>query len=175
VARGPSDRATEEPLVTAQIGRAPRGPWRVAVRCSYGRPQVIASPSRLADGAPFPTTFWLTCPYLIDLVSAEESAGGTDAWAARLAAEPDLAAAMEHADAAYRAARTSESGGEDACAGTGTAGMRRPLGVKCLHAHVAALLAGIDDPVGAGVLGQRARVCDDDRCATLAAGKEALT
>jgi hypothetical protein len=140
----------------------------VAVRCRFGFPQVIASPSRLADGTPFPTVHWLTCPYLADLVSAAESAGGCDAWAERLAADPDLASRQLAADDAYRAARLEESGGEDACGGTGVAGMRRALGVKCLHAHVAAFLAGTGDAVGEGVLADRPLVCEDERCATLA-------
>lgn len=166
-APGRDDGVDDRPLVAAQIGRPPREPWRVAVRCSFGAPQVIATPSRLDDGAPFPTTYWLTCPFLLERVAAAESAGGAREWAERLAADAGLAGAASRADAAYRAARASESGGEDACAGTGIAGMRDPLAVKCLHAHVAAALAGIADPVGEGVLGDTGRECDDDRCATL--------
>ena len=36
----------------------------VAARCSFGFPQVlVCSPHRLG-GSPFPTLFWLTCPFL---------------------------------------------------------------------------------------------------------------
>lgn len=158
----------EASLVAAQIGRPPRRPWRVATRCEHGFPQVIASPSRLEDGRPFPTTFWLTCPALVEAVGSAESAGGADAWARRLANDPDLAAGVLAADASYRAARAAESGGADACAGKGVAGVSRPLRVKCLHAHVAAFLAGTGDPIGAAVSERAAIVCDGTRCAELA-------
>lgn len=35
-----------------------------AARCAHGCPQVIVSSPLSADGRPFPTVFWLTCPYL---------------------------------------------------------------------------------------------------------------
>ena len=150
--------------VRLQLGRPPREPWRVANRCSFGFPTVIATPSRLATGEPFPTTFYLTCPHLVAAISTLESAGEAERWASRLAAEPTLAASMCAADAAYRDARAAESGGQDACAGVGIAGQRDPLATKCLHAHVAAALSGIDDPVGHGVLETVEPECRDARC-----------
>jgi len=150
--------------VRFQLGRSPRKPWRVAERCTYGFPTVIATPSRLATGEPFPTTFYLTCPHLVAAVSALESAGEADRWARRLAAQPALAARMRAADAAYRAARAAHSAGDDACADVGIAGQRDPLATKCLHAHVAAALSGIDDPVGCGVLAAVELECRDVRC-----------
>jgi hypothetical protein len=71
---------------------------------------------------------------------------------------------MRAADTAYREARAAESAGGDACAGVGIAGQRDPLATKCLHAHVAAALSGIDDPVGRGVLEAIAPECCDGRC-----------
>jgi hypothetical protein len=157
----------EENLVARQIGRTPRRPWRCIARCSFGRPIVIATPSLLEDGEPFPTLYWLTCPELLASVSELESAGGTVAWASRLAADSHLARRMQAADEAYRDARTRESGGQDACEGVGVAGQADPLLVKCLHAHVAARMAGIDDPVGDGVLAQVRHECSDDLCRRL--------
>lgn len=155
----------DEHAVRWQIGRPPRQPWRVFVRCRHGYPQVIATPSRLASGEPFPTLYYLTCPFVSDAVSQMESAGEIEAWAARLAADETLAAWMWKADAEYREARAAESGGIDACEGVGIAGQRDPLGTKCLHAHAASALAGIDDPVGGAVLDATGRECDDARCA----------
>lgn len=169
---GPGTRPTpdDREVVAAQTGRAPREPWRIGVRCSLGYPTVIVSPSRLADSTPFPTLAWLACPYLAEKVSAAESAGGAAAWAARATRDPALADALLGADAEVRALRARESGGEDACADVGLAGQRDPLGVKCLHAHVAYALLGIADPVGQGVLGNiEARECEDERCARLRA------
>jgi len=153
--------------VSAQLGRVPRGPWRVAVRCAWDRPAVIVSPSTLVDGTPFPNLAWLTCPWLTELVGAEESTGGAAAYARRAAEDPAFAAALVAADTDVRTRRAAESGGTDACATVGIAGQRDPLGVKCLHAHVALALLGVADPVGEDVLGRVQRWCDDDRCAGL--------
>lgn len=151
--------------VARQLGRPPRGSWRVATRCSYCYPTVIATPSLLASGEPFPTLFWLTCPHLIEAVGRLESAGAVEAWATRLAADPELAARMRAADDLYRSARAAESGGTDTCPTVGLAGQRDPLATKCLHAHVASALAGIDDPVGTAVLAGLGRECANERCA----------
>ncbi|TDB36939.1 MAG: DUF501 domain-containing protein [Actinobacteria bacterium] len=158
--------------VGRQLGRQPRGTWRVAVRCTFGYPVVIATPSRLPDGEPFPTLYWLTCPHLLDAVARLESAGEVDAWAALLASDVALANRMRVADAAYRSARAAESGGDDACATVGIAGQRDPLGTKCLHAHVAAALAGINDPIGESILGSLAHECEDKRCSEGATDSE---
>lgn len=156
-------------LVALQLGRTPRGPWRVAARCGFGRPAAIVSPSRLSDGTPFPTYAWLTCPWLAEHVAAEESAGGAAAFASRAARTPAFASALRAADQRVRELRAEESGGTDACQSVGLAGQRDPLGVKCLHAHVALALVGVADPVGAELLGKIQRTCPDDRCAVLAA------
>ena len=36
----------------------------VAARCRFGCPMVVVSSPVSSDGRPFPTIFWLTCPYL---------------------------------------------------------------------------------------------------------------
>ncbi|HEY5539891.1 MAG TPA: DUF501 domain-containing protein [Coriobacteriia bacterium] len=160
--------ARESGLVAAQLGgRAPRKPWRVAARCSYGYPSAIVSPSLLADGTPFPTHAWLTCPYLTEALSAEESAGAAAVWAERAASDPLLAEHLHAADAALRSVRAEESGGADACEPVGLAGQRDPLGVKCLHAHVALTLIGIDDPIGVEELGKIPESCGNARCMTM--------
>ena len=136
----------------------------MAARCSWGRPTAIRTEPRLADGAPFPTLFWLTCPWLAERASALESAGATAAWSSRLAEDPDLAARVVAADESYRAERARSAGGADPCAGTGIAGQRDPLGTKCVHAHVAAALGGIDDPIGEEALALGPAECPDDLC-----------
>ena len=158
----------ESALVAEQVGRPPRTPWRVAARCRYGRPTVIVSPSRLDDGTPFPTYAWLTCPHLVERVGAAESAGAVARFAERAAREPVLSADLGALDARLRALRTAESGGTDACAAVGIGGQRDPLGVKCLHLHVALALLGERDPIGIELLGQMPRECENDRCGALA-------
>lgn len=168
----PAHSSTDRLVVAAQLCRAPREPWRVAVRCRYGFPSVIASPSRLDDGTPFPTLYWLTCPWVAEGAASEESAGATSRWAERAATDPALAAGLHAADAALREARARETGGDDPCATVGIGGQRDPLGVKCLHVHAAAYLAGIDDPVGCAVVGNTGDACPDERCARFVADEE---
>lgn len=164
-----ADARPDADTVAEQVGRTPRAPWRVAARCSFGGPTVIVSPSRLADGTPFPTYAWLTCPYLVEAAGALESAGATARYAERAAREESLAGALRALDARVRELRAAESTGIDACADVGIGGQRDPLGVKCLHVHVALALLGEDDPIGAELLARMPRECEDDRCATLGA------
>ncbi|MGV8082100.1 MAG: DUF501 domain-containing protein [Coriobacteriia bacterium] len=156
----------EAALVAAQTGRAPRQPWRTAARCRWGYPTVIVSPSRLSDGSLFPACAWLTCPHLLRAVAARESAGGAAYWAERARNEPAVAEGLRAADAALRELRRRESGGRDESKG-GIAGQRDPLGVKCLHAHVALALLGIDDPIGIAELSALEPDCRDEQCARL--------
>lgn len=158
----------EAMLVEAQLGRTPRGDWRTVSACPYGRPRVIETPPHLEDGTPFPTLYWLTCPWLRTYVDGLESAHAADDWAARLAIDTDLAGEMLAADVEYRERRARVAGGEDPLPEVGIAGQRDPLATKCLHAHVAAYLVGLADPVGRAVVGDLDPcVCPDDICAAL--------
>lgn len=122
----------------------------------------------LEDGSPFPTTYWLTCPRLVEAVHELESAGEGARFAARVAGSPALAEAVRAADAAYRVGRTAEGGGADPCAGVGVAGQSDPLAMKCLHARLAAHLSGIADPIGDAVASVLSETtvgpCADVRC-----------
>ena len=166
------DRAVPSPqdrvVVEAQVGRTVRGAWRVATRCRYGHPQAIVTPPLLDDGTPFPTLFWLTCPFLVEKTGAIESVGEVAEWAARLANDEVLAARMLVADAHYRVLRAAEAPpGCDPCGDAGIAGQADPLATKCLHAHVACLLGGIEDPAGESVIARFGCECDDARCDAL--------
>jgi len=154
-------------LVARQLGRAPRGRWRVAWRCEYGHPGVIVTAPLLEDGTPFPTLCYLTCPHLVDRVAALESAGEAGRWRRCLAVDLGFATRLQAADVAYRTARAAEARGEDPMPDVGIAGQRDPLAVKCLHAHVASALVGIDDPIGVAVLRDVGYSCDEGRCGSL--------
>lgn len=155
----------DESLVLGQLGRAPRGTWHAAARCRFGRPTVIETAPLLSDGEPFPTLYYLTCPWLVEFVSGLESACAVNEWADRIADDAEMATRLRAADAQYRERRAQAAGGSDPVPGVGIAGQRDPLATKCLHAHVAARLAGLDDPVGAGVLADSPAECPDDLCA----------
>ncbi|WP_020496477.1 DUF501 domain-containing protein [Sciscionella marina] len=136
-----ADRA----LVTAQLGREPRGMRAVAFRCPSGHPAVVQTSPRLPDGTPFPTLYYLTCPKLCSLVGTLEASGLMKRITERLAEDPGLAEGYERAHRDYLAERDAiESLGTEVSAG----GM--PGRVKCLHVHLAHALArgpGVN-PVG---------------------------
>jgi hypothetical protein len=133
--------------VRRQLGRPPRGNWRVARRCACGLAQVIETFPRLEDGTPFPTLWWLTCPALSSEVGRLESSGWMADFNNRLRDDPDLRRALEGATEAYIEARDGrEPLGATAHPGGG------PDRVKCLHAHVAHQLVSGDNPAGAAVL-----------------------
>lgn len=128
----------------------------------------------LESGAPFPTTFWLTCPACVAELHDRESAGEHAGWSERAGREPELADALRASDAAYREARRSEGAGGERIDG-GVAGERDPLRVKCLHARAAAALAGIPDPVGESYAPRCLLVmdsCDGSRCRPPATGND---
>jgi len=124
--------------VAAQLGRAPRGSRAVAHRCPCGRPDVVETVPRLADGTPFPTLYYLTCPKATGAVSTLESAGLMKEMNARLAEDPELAGHYERAHERYLA-RREEIGHVPEIAGVSAGGM--PTRVKCLHVHLAQALA----------------------------------
>ena len=62
-------------VVALQLGRPPRGLRGIAHRCPCGLPDVVETAPRLADGTPFPTLYYLTCPRASAAVARLESAG----------------------------------------------------------------------------------------------------
>jgi len=132
--------------VAALIGRPPSAPFDVVVRNAHGDPVVIRNAPFLADGTPMPTRYWLVDPELTAAVSRLESHGGVDE-AEREIDAAEIAAAHEAARAERDAAIAPDHVGPRPSGGV--AGTAR--GVKCLHAHYAAFLAGTGDPVGAWV------------------------
>jgi exopolyphosphatase / guanosine-5'-triphosphate,3'-diphosphate pyrophosphatase len=140
-------RGSDITLVASQLARVPSTPFTVVARCPGGHPLVIRNRPYDAEGRPFPTLFWLTCPDAVRAVSRLES----DGWIARLNAraerDPAYGEALERTHAEYARERDREADGTEIEGGVG--GTRR--GVKCLHAHYANHLAGGEDAVGAWV------------------------
>lgn len=133
--------------VERQLGRPARGVVGVAWRCPCGKPGVVATAPRLPDGTPFPTTYYLTCPRAVAGCSTLESRGLMADMSARLADDPELAAAYSRAHEAYLADRRA-LGDVPEIAGTSAGGM--PGRVKCLHvlaAHALAAGPGVN-PLG---------------------------
>ncbi|MEO3767345.1 DUF501 domain-containing protein [Streptomyces sp. B8F3] len=128
----PADAAA----VAAQLGRAPRGLRAVAHRCPCGNPDVVETSPRLPDGTPFPTLYYLTCPRANSAIGTLEADGVMKEMTARLATDPELAAAYRAAHEDYLARRDTiaELSGFPSAGGM-------PDRVKCLHVLVAHALA----------------------------------
>ena len=142
-----ADRA----VVAAQLGRSPRGTRAIAHRCPCGLPDVVETTPRLADGTPFPTLFYLTCPRATSACSRLESAGVMKEMMARLQTDPELAAAYLAAHEDYLVRREAIAHVPE-IDGTSAGGM--PGRVKCLHVllgHALAAGAGVN-PLGDEVL-----------------------
>src|SRR5215218_7174089 len=120
-------------IVSRQLGR-PADPFRrVACRCPHGFPAVTEQPPFTASGRPFPTTYYLTCPWLVAAVSRLEADGGVARYRRDAGDDEALGASLADADAEQRRIRPELD--------VGIGGTREPGGVKCLHAHAAFALA----------------------------------
>jgi len=126
-----------------------------AARCRHGCPRVIVC-SPLAGATPFPTSFWLTCPWLSRLAGKIESSGGVgelERWLVDHAPFEWLLFNMDH-----RLARLSlmppakldflrrfKPGVFDRLRRGGVGGTRydegSPIRVKCIHLQIASWLA----------------------------------
>jgi uncharacterized protein len=165
VTASPADSAA----VSMQLGRSARGMRAVAHRCPCGLPDVVETEPRLPDGAPFPTTYYLTCPRAAAAVSTLESAGVMREMSGRLAANPDLAAAHAAAHRDYLSRRERIAVVPE-IAEVSAGGM--PLRVKCLHALLAHSLAagpGVN-PLGDEVYEMVAPWWSEGPCVTVPAG-----
>jgi hypothetical protein len=134
-----ADRAT----VGAQLGREPRAMRDIAHRCPCGNPDVVETSPRLANGTPFPTLYYLTCPRAASAIGTLEASGLMREMTERLKSDESLAAAYRAAHESYLA-RREELEHVDEIAGISAGGM--PTRVKCLHVLVGHTLA-----VGRGV------------------------
>ena len=159
-------------VVARQIGREPRAFRRVVVRCPFGRPAVTEQSPYDANGDPFPTTYYVTCKWLVAAISRLEAAGGVERWTAAAQADPVLADSRAQADEQSRRIRRELAGdqvGSDGGASLdlGVGGAGRTGSLKCLHAHVAYALAHPEYELGRRILEELEplwpdRCCSDD-------------
>jgi uncharacterized protein len=129
-------------VVERQLGRPPRAFHRVVVRCPFGLPAVTEQAPYDDSGDPFPTTYYVTCPWLVAQISRLEAAGGVERWSERVATDSELAASLERATEQQRAVRRELAAGrtgrdDGASLELGIGGARTPERLKCLHAHAA--------------------------------------
>lgn len=138
-------------IMRLQLGRDMRGVVSIARRCGCGRPAVVRTAPRLEDGTPFPTSLYLTLPWLTLELSRLEATGLMAELTERLESDERLAAPYRAAHERYLA-RRAEIGEAEEVAHVSAGGM--PTRVKCLHALAGQSLAegpGVN-PVGDEVL-----------------------
>ena len=152
-------------VIAMQLGREPQGRWSVACRCPYGYPQVIRV-APIVAGRPFPTLYWLTCPFLRAAISRLEADGWVKRLEARMRTTTELAAAMDNAHDRYWQERNGLLSGAQRerlapeFEGRGIGGIADRRYLKCLHLHAAHALAG-ENPIGKIVLERLAeQFCD---------------
>jgi hypothetical protein len=148
----------DEAVVARQLGRPPRAYRRVVVRCPYGRPAVTEQWPRDADGAPFPTTYYLTCPQLVANISRLEAGGGVERWTHAARDSQELRASLDLANAEQQALRPEIPGG--------IGGSTRSGSLKCLHAHAAFALARPGYELGERILDEVGDLWPDTGCCT---------
>ena len=158
-------RSSDLAAVREQLGRAPTTAFTVVVRCTGGHPLVIRNAPRDAAGAPFPTTYWLTCPEAGKAVARLEAGGAIARFNEQERSDPAFAQALLAAHRSYAEDRAADL--PEALEDGGVGGTRR--GVKCLHAHYAFHLAGGVDPVGRWVAEQVEPIHAEERRGRVAA------
>jgi hypothetical protein len=164
---------TDREIVARQIGREPRAFRRVAVRCPFGRPAVTEQSPYDPTGEPFPTTYYVTCPFLVAAVSRLEAAGGVERWSEAVARDEVLQASRAWADAESARIRTELAAGlaggatgvdGGASLAYGVGGASRTGSLKCLHAHAGFALAHPEYELGRRILAELPQLWPDSCC-----------
>lgn len=152
--------------IETQLGRKPRDVHAIAFRCPCGEPGVVETFPRLADGTPFPTFYYATCPRLTGAISTLESSGLMGQMNERLGQDLELGAAYALAHEKYLAARAALGIVVPEIENISAGGM--PERVKCLHSLIAHSLAvgpGVN-PLGDEALAKLPKWWLDQPCST---------
>jgi hypothetical protein len=156
-------------VVARQLGREPRAFRRTVVRCPGGLPAVTEQEPYDRNGEPFPTTYYLTCPFLVAAIARIEAAGGVERWSRATSQDPVLAASLASASEDQRHLRRDLAGDTRATDGgasldLGIGGSRAPGHLKCLHAHAAFALARPGYALGERILAELEQLWPADGC-----------
>lgn len=141
------------------------------MRCPFGRPAVTEQAAYDEGGEPFPTTYYVTCQYLVAALARVEAAGGVERWTRAVAADPVLTTSLARAEEEQRRIRRDLAAGErgrdeGASLELGIGGAGRAGSLKCLHAHAAFALARPGYELGERILAEVEPFWPADRCCT---------
>ncbi len=148
-------------LIRNQLNRKPDNLIGISRECPFAKPAVIITLPYKKETGVFPTTFWLSCPYLVEEVSRLEDSGLIGKMTDKLQNDNQFRAEMEEAHQDYARRRMSllqdkmkETVREEApgiltvLQESGVGGIQDKEGIKCLHTHLADYLAGGKNPAG---------------------------
>ena len=150
-------------IIETLIGREISNCIEVVKTCPHGIPhgipQVIKS-YPIKDNKPFPTLYWLVCPYLCEEVAKLESKGMITYFEELIEKNSEFKKKMFMAHCTEIRVRLEILGEaitdlspsmQSKMRNTGIGGITDFSKVKCLHLHLASFLGGQDNPVGAEV------------------------
>ncbi len=141
-------------VIAKQLGRRGRALLGVARRCAHGYPQVLVV-HPVVEGKPFPTIYWLSCPFLSRQIAHLEASGMIVRIEKQLQSDASLAAMVVSAHLSYIRDRRSLLTEADrqslerkkmmhSLTQRGIGGIAEFSRVKCLHLHVAHALTALE-------------------------------
>lgn len=143
----------------------------ITVKCSFGFPQLIKS-YPLKNNKPFPTLYWLTCPYLCRISGDLESKNYIDFFQNLVNNDKDFKkqyiSAHEN-DIEERLNLINEDinnlteNMKNKLIKTGIGGIKNYETIKCLHLHIASYLGSNINPIGKYIIDN---LIDDIECKT---------
>ncbi|HOY65860.1 MAG TPA: DUF501 domain-containing protein [Candidatus Ozemobacteraceae bacterium] len=167
----------EAAMVEKLLGRPAKMPYVIASRCGDGTPQVLqADPVYFEDNRwkPFPTFLWLVCPRLRYEVAKLEAAQEVQLFTRRLTEDASFRERFAEGQKRLQQQRLAQAEAlagsplppdvHSVLSGTNIVGSRSPVGVKCLHAHVAQSLTFGSNPIGDDVLARVGRCGNEAGC-----------
>lgn len=163
-------------IVEHQLEREINNMQDVVKRCKYGYPQVIQS-FPIKEKKPFPTLYWLTCPFLSEEVSKLESYHKIKEVEDMIQNNKELKRQMHELHTKEIEKRLNILGEnikflpqniQKKLKETGIGGTKDFSKVKCFHMHYACFLVDEENPIGEMIdhwIGKRN--CEEERCKEL--------
>ena len=157
------EKATKKDIniIKKQLNRYPENIMGIAKRCSWNNPVVIVTHPFDEDKGVFPTTLWLSCPFLVKEISRLEDRGLIQELTAKIKQDQNFKKRLKKAHKVYAEKRFNlleekmikkiKKISPDilkVIKSSGVAGIRDKEGIKCLHGHLADYLVNKINPVG---------------------------
>jgi hypothetical protein len=143
-------------IIEKQMGRKMSNKMEVSSFCKYGYPTTIKN-YPIMNRKPFPTMYWLTCPYLNEEISRLESQNFIDKIQNKIDENEEMLHELKNAHKSEIKHRLDIIKDEieelpypmqKSLKEKGIGGISDFKYVKCLHLHFASYISGNDNPIG---------------------------